>query len=97
MAWTGASERTAKNWISGVSGPSGAHLVDLMRGSHSVLEAVLNLSNQAALIPAARLGAIRAQLEETIRLIDGQADTGANIHVPCAVIKLDKPGRPLAH
>ena len=26
MGWTGAGERTVKNWLAGVSGPSGDHL-----------------------------------------------------------------------
>src|SRR4051794_1905189 len=28
--WTGASERTAKNWLSGRRGPSGQHLIVLL-------------------------------------------------------------------
>ena len=30
MRWTGASERTIKNWYAGTHGPSGEHLVSLM-------------------------------------------------------------------
>jgi hypothetical protein len=29
--WTGAGERTVKNWLAGISGPSGQHLVELIR------------------------------------------------------------------
>ncbi len=36
MRWTGASERTAKNWIAGSHGPSGEHLISLMRHSDHV-------------------------------------------------------------
>ena len=35
--WTGAGERTVKNWLAGISGPSGQHLVDLIRHSDDVL------------------------------------------------------------
>ena len=31
--WTGAGERTVKNWLAGISGPSGQHLADLIRHS----------------------------------------------------------------
>ena len=31
MRWTGAGERTVKAWLGGVSGPSGEHLIALMR------------------------------------------------------------------
>ena len=33
-AWTGANEKTVKNWFSGRYGPSGQHLVALARHSH---------------------------------------------------------------
>ena len=29
MKWTGAGERTVKNWLAGDNGPSGQHLVEL--------------------------------------------------------------------
>ena len=32
MRWTGASERTAKYWLSGERGPSGEHLIRLAQG-----------------------------------------------------------------
>jgi hypothetical protein len=33
MRWTGASESTVKNWFAGTKGPSGEHLVTLVRHS----------------------------------------------------------------
>tara|TARA_R110002124_G_C8922216_1_gene511308 strand:+ start:287 stop:601 length:315 start_codon:yes stop_codon:yes gene_type:complete len=36
-AWTGANEKTVKNWFSGRYGPSGQHLVALARHSDEVL------------------------------------------------------------
>jgi hypothetical protein len=41
MRWTGASERTVKNWLAGTSGPCGMHLVALVRHSDATLESVL--------------------------------------------------------
>ncbi len=43
---TGASERTAKNWMSGTVGPSGAHLIELMRTSDVICEVVLILAGR---------------------------------------------------
>jgi hypothetical protein len=31
MKWTGANERTVKNWLGGRYGPNGEHLIDLFR------------------------------------------------------------------
>ena len=36
-AWTGANERTVKNWFAGRSGPSGDHFVGLVIHSDVVL------------------------------------------------------------
>ncbi len=48
MRWTGANERTAKNWLSGSNGPSGEHLLHLMCNSDQVFEFVLRLSRRPA-------------------------------------------------
>ena len=41
MRWTGASERTAKYWLSGERGPSGEHLIRLAQHSDAVLITIL--------------------------------------------------------
>src|SRR4051812_23242770 len=43
VQWTGASERTAKYWLAGTSGPSGEHLIALARNSDEVFDAMLLL------------------------------------------------------
>lgn len=48
MRWTLASERTVKGWLSGQRGPSGDHLIALLRHSDSVFILVLQLSGRAA-------------------------------------------------
>lgn len=40
-AWTGANERTVKNWFSGQYGPSGEHLVILARHCKEVFTTML--------------------------------------------------------
>jgi hypothetical protein len=39
--WTEASDRTARNWLSGVVGPSGHHLMRLARESDEVFAAII--------------------------------------------------------
>lgn len=58
--WTGANERTVKNWFSGAYGPSGQHMVGLARYSDEVLEAFLSMAERDNLMMAAKLAAIES-------------------------------------
>ncbi|OPY93582.1 hypothetical protein A5906_17435 [Bradyrhizobium sacchari] len=69
MRWTGANERTAKNWLSGTNGPSGEHLLQLMRNSDQVFEFVLKLSHRPALLCSRRLEEVRNSLQVTADLL----------------------------
>jgi len=69
MKWTGANERTAKNWLSGSNGPSGEHLLQLMRNSDQVFECVLRLSRRPAVLSNQRLLAVRNSLQATADLL----------------------------
>lgn len=46
MRWTGASERTAKYWLSGERGPSGEHLILLVQHSDAVLVTILTMAER---------------------------------------------------
>ena len=46
MRWTGASERTAKYWLSGERGPSGEHLIRLAQHSDAVLITLLTMAGR---------------------------------------------------
>lgn len=70
MRWTGANERTVKNWHAGTSGPRGAHLVALVRHSDLVLDAFLRLAGCERIITRRKLISMRHKLQETIELID---------------------------
>ena len=59
MRWTGANERTAKNWLSGINGPSGEHLLRLMRSSGRVFECVLMLSDRQPVLSRRKLEELR--------------------------------------
>lgn len=70
MRWTGASDRTAKNWLSGAYGPSGRHLIQLTRESDTVLATFLGLAGRNRHMVGADLLQIRAALATASKLID---------------------------
>ena len=70
MRWTGAGERTVKNWLAGVSGPNGQHLIDLIRHSDYALQVMLILAGRHEVIATQKLAEVRRKLTETIEVID---------------------------
>jgi hypothetical protein len=70
MRWTGANERTVKNWLAGRRGPRGEHLLSLIRHSSAVLEAVLRLAGREQLIAGKMLLDVRSTLLEMLASID---------------------------
>lgn len=52
VAITGANERSVKNWWAAKNGPSGAHLINLIRFSDEVLETVLEMAGRNELLKA---------------------------------------------
>lgn len=54
MGWTGASERSVKNWLNGEFGPSGYFLVRLCVKSPAVRELVMELLAEPDMIAPAR-------------------------------------------
>ena len=69
MRWTGASNRTARNWLNGAASPSGFHLVCLARESNAVLAALLSLSGRAELALSADIHAVEVALARAARAI----------------------------
>jgi hypothetical protein len=70
MRWTGANERTVKNWLAGRCGPNGDHLISLFRYSSVVLDAVLRLAGHEQVVHAKKLVALRAALADALVQID---------------------------
>ena len=70
MRWTGASERTVRNWLAGTKGPSGEHLVTLIRQSEAVLEAILDHAGRERSVATGRLIAAREGLCDLLGCID---------------------------
>lgn len=73
MGWTGASERSVKNWISGESGPSGDYLVALIRHSDRVLECVLHMADRPHAIATSKLPDIAKLMYEVLELFERPA------------------------
>ncbi|MEN2786101.1 hypothetical protein ACFOKI_06820 [Sphingomonas qilianensis] len=66
MRWTGASDRTARNWMSGAAGPSGYHLICLARESNAVLAAMLALSGRPELALSTDVQAVEVALAKAM-------------------------------
>jgi hypothetical protein len=76
--WTGAGERTVKNWLAGVSGPSGQHLVDLIRHSDDVLTVLLILAGRQQVAATQRLIEVRNRLVEMVEEVDAMLGEGGS-------------------
>jgi hypothetical protein len=76
MRWTGASERTVKNWLAGTRGPRGEHLVALIRHSNGVLEIVLRLAGREQIIAGKALFDARNVLADMLAQIDSWMNAG---------------------
>lgn len=70
MLWTGANERTVKNWLSGKNTPSGEYLVELVRRSDLALMAFLKLAGRDEIAARAAVLEVRNHLQNTVNLID---------------------------
>ncbi|MFG6529114.1 MULTISPECIES: hypothetical protein [unclassified Sulfitobacter] len=68
-AWTGANEKTVKNWFSGTYGPSGAHLTALARHSDEVLTTFLAMAGREDLMVAIKLAAAEQAVEELLEAV----------------------------
>jgi hypothetical protein len=69
MNWTNAGERTVKGWTSASSGPSGDHLIELMRESDLVFARVLLLAGRDA-IDHKSVAALRKQLVSLHQVVE---------------------------
>ena len=68
--WTGANDKTVKNWFQGKYGPSGKHLVDLIRHSDDVLETFLQMAGREDLMVAMKLAAAEHAIAELLARCD---------------------------
>jgi hypothetical protein len=73
-AWTGANERTVKNWFSGHCGPSGDHLITLIKHCDEVLSVVLLMADRHQLLAASKLDEIEKRLIELTEFLRSMRD-----------------------
>lgn len=71
MRWTGASERTVKAWLSGLSMPSAVHLIDLVRYSDEVFIAMLGMANRQKPDQARGIAELRQHLAAASAILGG--------------------------
>ena len=70
MAYTGAGERTVKNWFAGKNAPNGDNLVELVRHSDEVLEALLLMAGREDILAGKLLVDARDKLVEMLETIE---------------------------
>lgn len=70
MAYTGAGERTVKNWFEGKNCPNGENLVELVRHSDEVLEALLLVAGREDILAGKLLVDARDKLIEMLGIIN---------------------------
>jgi hypothetical protein len=70
MRWTGATDRTAKNWVTGTRGPTGEHLISLARHSDAVFKIFIRAAGRESLLVAVKLIDAREKLAAALETID---------------------------
>jgi hypothetical protein len=79
MRWTGANERTVKNWLAGRRGPRGEHLLALIRHSNAVLETILELACREQTLAGKALIDARNILADMLAQIDSWMNGAARL------------------
>ncbi|WP_233352789.1 hypothetical protein [Maricaulis alexandrii] len=78
MSWTGASERSAKHWLSGTHGPSGRHLIALAKHSDAILIYILVAADRPAAAVSVRWAGLRQQLLSLVQQLDEAIASSTN-------------------
>ncbi len=70
MAWTGAGERTVKDWLADSNGPSGLHLEGLLGSFEAVYERLMIRTGRMPIVNRQGLEVLRAQITGLAAAID---------------------------
>ena len=70
MRYTGAGERTVKNWFEAKNGPSGENLIKLVHHSDEILEKLLLLAGRDDILAGKLLVDAKDKLVEMIEIIN---------------------------
>jgi hypothetical protein len=65
-----ANERAVRNWFDAKNGPSGEHLVRLMRHSPAVVETVLGMSGRFGLVQAMLVADAKDRVRRILVMLD---------------------------
>lgn len=68
-SWTGANEKTVKNWFSGRYGPKGQHLAALVQRSDEVLSTFLVMAGREDLMAVVKLAAAEKAIMELLEAV----------------------------
>ena len=77
-SWTGANEKTVKNWFSGRYGPRGQHLAALVQRSDEVLSTFLVMAGREDLMAVVKLAAAEKAIMDLLAAVRSitQVDEG---------------------
>lgn len=77
-SWTGANEKTVKNWLSGRYSPRGEHLAVLVRQSDEVLSTFLIMAGRQDLMAVVKLAAAEKAIMDLLAAVRSiaQVDEG---------------------
>lgn len=68
--WTGAGERTVKNWFAGRSGPCGDHFIELVRHCPDMLDEFLAAAGQTERLAGVSVRTARLALVTSLLALD---------------------------
>ena len=68
--WTGAGERTVKNWFAGTCSPSGDHFRDIVRNCPEMLHEFLRAADRSDCIASAHVTEARRSLRDALAILD---------------------------
>ena len=69
--WTGANERTVKNWFAGTYGPSGEHLLILARHCDEVLDTMIVIMDRRELLVGHKISDMERRIRELAEALGG--------------------------
>ena len=70
MAWTGVSDRAARNWLNGSGGVSGVHLVQLASRSDAIWRLMIELAHREEAIVGFDIHAVEIALSRALGSIE---------------------------
>jgi hypothetical protein len=70
MSWTGAGERTVKEWLAGSNAPRAFQLESLFRSSEAVYQRIMLRTGRQPIVTRHKLETVRGQLSALAEALD---------------------------